>query len=150
MALIIAAFSISEAKNGNLEGNIMSQEEFDVLVAEDDDQISYLLNFMLTREGFKVKVANDGQEAMDAIAVINKPKLILLDIMMPYYDGYQLIEHIRNNTDWKEVPIVMLTAKSQEKDIIKALEGGANDYVVKPFQPGELITRLKMLMKRAA
>jgi len=125
-------------------------EEYDVLVAEDDDQISYLLNFMLTREGYKVKVANDGQEAMDAIAEMSMPKLVLLDIMMPFYDGYQLITHIRNETDWKDVPIVMLTAKSQEKDIIKALEGGANDYVVKPFQPGELITRLKMLMRRAA
>ncbi|MDH5257608.1 MAG: response regulator transcription factor [Gammaproteobacteria bacterium] len=125
-------------------------EEYDVLVAEDDDQISYLLNFMLTREGYKVKVANDGQEAMDAIAEMSMPKLVLLDIMMPYFDGYQLVAHIRNETDWKDVPIVMLTAKSQEKDIIKALEGGANDYVVKPFQPGELITRLKMLMRRAA
>ena len=128
----------------------MSQEEFDVLVAEDDDQISYLLNFMLTREGYKVKVANDGQEAMDAIAEINMPKLILLDIMMPYYDGYQILEHIRKKQEWEGVPIIMLTAKSQEKDIVKALESGANDYVVKPFQPGELITRLKMLMSRAA
>ena len=125
-------------------------EKYDVLVAEDDDQISYLLNFMLTREGYKVRVANDGQEAMDAIAEMEMPKLVLLDIMMPFYDGYQLITHIRNETDWKDVPVVMLTAKSQEKDIIKALEGGANDYVVKPFQPGELITRLKMLMRRAA
>ena len=125
-------------------------EQYDVLVAEDDDQISYLLNFMLTREGYKVKVANDGQEAMDAIKEIEMPKLVLLDIMMPFFDGYQLVNHIRNETDWKDVPIVMLTAKSQEKDIIKALEGGANDYVVKPFQPGELITRLKMLMRRAA
>jgi DNA-binding response OmpR family regulator len=128
----------------------MSQETFDVLVAEDDDQISYLLNFMLTREGFKVKVANDGQEAMDAIAEMPMPKLILLDIMMPYYDGYQILEHIRKETNWNDVPILMLTAKSQEKDIVKALEAGANDYVVKPFQPGELVTRLKMLMRRAA
>lgn len=128
----------------------MSQEQFDVLVAEDDDQISYLLNFMLTREGYKVKVANNGQEAMDAIAEIARPKLILLDIMMPFYDGYQVLEHIRKETDWDGVPILMLTAKSQEKDIVKALESGANDYVVKPFQPGELITRLKMLMRRAA
>ena len=125
-------------------------EQYDVLVAEDEDQISYLLNFMLTREGYKVKVVNDGQEAMDAIAVMDIPKLVLLDIMMPHYDGYQLVEHIRTNTDWKNVPIVMLTAKSQEKDIIKALEGGANDYLVKPFQPAELISRLKMLINKAA
>jgi len=125
-------------------------EQYDVLVAEDDDQISYLLNFMLTREGYKVKVTNDGQEAMDAIAEMNIPQLVLLDIMMPHYDGYQLITHMKSIAHWKEVPIVMLTAKSEEKDIIKALESGATDYIVKPFQPGELITRLTTLMKRAA
>ncbi len=128
----------------------MSQENIDILVAEDDDQISYLLNFMLTREGFEVKVANDGQEAMDAIESINPPKLALLDIMMPHYTGFELIEHIRKKATWNNVPIVMLTAKSQEQDIVKALENGANDYVVKPFQPGELVVRLKSLMDKAA
>lgn len=128
----------------------MSQDEFDILIAEDDDQISYLLNFMLTREGYKVTVANDGQEAKDIIAQIAKPKLVLLDIMMPYYDGYQIIDYIRNEMKWPDVPIVMLTAKSQEKDILRALKAGANEYIIKPFQPGELITRLKMLMRRAA
>jgi len=128
----------------------MENEVFDVLVAEDDNQISYLLNFMLTRENFTVKVANDGQEAMDAINELAKPKLILLDLMMPYYNGFQLIDHIRNKLNWSDVPILVLTAKSQESDIVKALEAGANDYIVKPFQPGELITRLKMQMKRAA
>lgn len=128
----------------------MSLENFDILVAEDDDQISYLLNFMLTREGYKVKIANDGQEAMDAIVSIESPKLVMLDIMMPHYSGFELIEHIRKKASWNHVPIVMLTAKSQEQDIVKALESGANDYVVKPFQPGELITRLKMLMNKAA
>ena len=99
---------------------------------------------------YSVKIANDGQEAMDAFTEINMPKMVLLDIMMPYFDGIQLVKHIRTETNWKNVPVVMLTAKSHEKDIIRALEAGANDYVVKPFQPGELITRLKMLMQRAA
>jgi len=128
----------------------MNQEKIDILVAEDDDQISYLLNFMLTREGFEVKVANDGQEAMDAIESINPPKLALLDIMMPHFTGFELVEHIRKKGTWNDVPIVMLTAKSQEQDIVKALENGANDYVVKPFQPGELVVRLKSLMDKAA
>ncbi|HFE37041.1 MAG TPA: response regulator transcription factor [Gammaproteobacteria bacterium] len=128
----------------------MSQEYYDILVAEDDEQISYLLNFLLTREGFTVKVANDGQEAMDAIGQISQPKLVLLDIMMPHYNGYQIIDHIRHNSNWKKVPILVVTAKSLEKDIVKALEIGANDYVVKPFQPRELIGRLKALLQRAA
>jgi len=128
----------------------MSQEKYDILVAEDDDQISYLLNFILTREGFSVKIANDGQEAMDAIAAISQPKLVLLDIMMPHYNGFELIDHIRKKTSWGDVPIVMITAKSQEQDIVRALESGANDYVVKPFQPGELIARLKAVMEKVA
>ena len=128
----------------------MSQEYYDILVAEDDEQISYLLNFLLTREGFTVKVANDGQEAMDAIGQISQPKLVLLDIIMPHYNGYQIIDHIRHNSNWKKVPILVVTAKSLEKDIVKALEIGANDYVVKPFQPRELIGRLKALLQRAA
>ena len=73
----------------------MSEDNIDILVAEDDDQISYLLNFMLTREGFKVRVANDGQEGMDAIEEISPPKLALFDIMMPHYTGFELIEHVR-------------------------------------------------------
>jgi len=70
-------------------------------------------------------------------------------VMMPYVDGFQLVDYVRNTREWASVPVVMLTAKSQEKDIIKGLEAGANDYVVKPFQPNELATRLKLLMKRA-
>ena len=128
----------------------MSKAGCDIFVAEDDDQISYLLNFMLTREGYKVTIANDGQEALDILAEIEPPKLILLNIVMPYFDGYHLINHIRNKMQWSNVPIVILTAKSQEKDIMRALEMGANDYILKPFQPGELLARLKMQIKHAA
>ena len=126
----------------------MSNEEyFDVFVAEDDDQISALLDFLLKREGYKVKVVKNGREAIESIDAIALPKLILLDVMMPYYDGFQVIKHIREKEDWKDVPIMMLTAKSQEADIVKALEAGANDYIVKPFQPVELVARLKSKLR---
>ena len=128
----------------------MSQEQYDVLIAEDDKQISNLLAFFLTREGYSVNIANDGQQAVDAIARMVEPKIIVLDIMMPYYDGYELLDHIRNQVNWNNVPIVMLSAKSREEDIIQALEAGADEYIVKPFHPREFITRLKMLMRRAA
>jgi len=128
----------------------MDVEPFDILVGEDDEQISFLLNFMLTREGFSVNVAGDGQQVADVIDKEPCPKLVLLDVMMPYFDGFQLLEKIRQSEHWSSAPVIMLTAKSQEKDIVRALEMGANDYVVKPFQPGELTTRIKMLMKRVA
>jgi len=114
-----------------------------VLIIEDDDQIAYLLTFMLEREGYTVVAATDGQIAHDLINKIDPPKLILLDVMLPFIDGFDLIKLIRNKPDWRELPVIMLSAKSQENDIVQALDAGANDYVVKPFQPMELLARIK-------
>ena len=126
-------------------------ESCEILIAEDDEQISFVLQFMLEREGFDVTLAKTGQEALDVMASLSDPpKLCLFDVMMPYVDGFQLVDYVRNKREWRSVPVVMLTAKSHEKDIVKGLEAGANDYVVKPFQPNELATRLKILIKRAA
>jgi DNA-binding response OmpR family regulator len=128
----------------------MQEHDIDILVAEDDEQIAYLLNFMLEREGYKVHIVEDGQQVVDFIAN-NKPvRLALLDIMMPYVDGIQVLKLIKNNTSWNKVPVVMLTSKSREHDIVKALELGASEYISKPFQPGELTARIKMLLRRAA
>jgi len=118
-----------------------------VLVVEDDPHISYILNFMLKREGFSVVAAADGNLAMSTIDSILAPNLVLLDVMLPYRDGFEIVRHIRSKPAWATVPVVMLTGKSQEQDIVKALEAGANDYVRKPFQPAELIARLRRLLK---
>jgi len=117
-----------------------------VLIIEDDDQIAYLLTFMLEREGYTVVGATDGQIAHDMINEIAPPKLVLLDVMLPFIDGFDLIKLIRSKPDWLEVPVIMLSAKSQENDIVQALDAGANDYVVKPFQPMELLARIKRHM----
>ena len=118
------------------------------LVVEDDDQIAYLLRFILEREGFKVELARDGRKATELIAQLSPPPVLaMLDVMLPFVDGYQLLAAIRERADWKEVPVVMLTAKSQEKDIVRALDAGAADYVVKPFKPDELRARIKRLIK---
>jgi len=114
-----------------------------VLIIEDDDQIAYLLTFMLEREGYTVVGATDGQIAHDLINKIDPPKLILLDVMLPFIDGFDLIKLIRSKAGWLELPVIMLSAKSQENDIVQALDAGANDYVVKPFQPMELLARIK-------
>jgi DNA-binding response OmpR family regulator len=117
------------------------------LVVEDDDQIAYLLRFILEREGFKVEVASDGRVAQNLIINAPPPALVLLDVMLPYLDGYQLLAAIRAKEGWETVPVLMLTAKSQEKDIVRALDSGAADYMVKPFKPDELCSRVRRLVK---
>ncbi len=117
------------------------------LVVEDDDQIAYLLRFILEREGYAVHLACDGRQAQSLIQELNPPALVMLDIMLPYVDGYQLLGMMREHTGWKDVPILMMTAKSQEKDIVRALDNGASDYIVKPFKPDELRARIKRLVK---
>ena len=114
-----------------------------VLIIEDDEQIAYLLTFMLEREGYTIVGATDGQIAHDIINDIKPPKLVLLDVMLPFIDGFDLIKLIRSKDNWHDVPVIMLSAKSQENDIVHALDAGANDYVVKPFQPMELLARIK-------
>lgn len=118
-----------------------------VLVVEDDVDISYLLTFMLKREGFDVVTAYDGRKASGLIDEMPPPRLVLLDLMLPYVDGFELLDRIRSKPEWRDVSIVMLTAKSQERDIARALDSGANDYIVKPFQPVELMARLRRLLK---
>lgn len=114
-----------------------------VLVAEDDEQIAFLLQFLLEREGFRVLPARDGHEAQKLIDEIPPPRLVMLDIMMPYADGFEVLAHLRAKPDWRSTPVIMLTARSQEKDIVRALDAGASDYVVKPFLPEELKARIR-------
>src|SRR5262249_35016082 len=109
--------------------------------------ISYLLNFLLQKEGYNVNVAADGEKAMQAIDTGNPPKVMILDVMLPFHDGYELLKHLRTKPNWKNVPVLMLTAKSQEEDIVNALEMGANDYLIKPFQPMELLARIKRIVR---
>ena len=118
-----------------------------VLVIEDDEHISSLLSLLLERQGYSVKICRDGREAgafIDNDAGI--PVLILLDVMLPYVSGFELVHVIRARPDWEAVPIVMLTAKSTESDIVRALDKGATDYIIKPFQPNELMARLSRFL----
>jgi DNA-binding response OmpR family regulator len=117
------------------------------LLVEDNEDIALLVEFMVKREGLQVVRARDGREAEHAISAGPAPDLVLLDVMLPYVDGFQLLARIRSTRGWESVPVMMLTAKSQEADIIRALDAGANDYVVKPFQPFELLARLKRLLR---
>ncbi|HWU97547.1 MAG TPA: response regulator transcription factor [Oxalicibacterium sp.] len=118
-----------------------------ILVVEDDEHISHLLKFMLERQGYRVETATDGRMADTAIRdSVVPPHLVLLDVMLPYIDGFELVKTIRAKADWNKVPIIMLTAKTMEQDIVRALDAGANDFILKPFQPNELLARLRRFL----
>ena len=119
-----------------------------MVVVEDDQIVVTLLEHMLSRRGFGVRVALDGRQATDFMKTLPAPPdLVLLDVMLPYFDGFELIRKIRAHSTWGEVPIIMLTAKSQEQNIVRALDDGANDYILKPFRPGELMARIRRVTK---
>ena len=117
-----------------------------ILVVEDDDNIATLLQFMLEREGHQVTVLADGEAAHGHITTQRPPALVLLDSMLPYRDGLSLLKTLRAQAEWLAVPVVMLTARSLERDIVSALDAGASDYVIKPFQPHELLARVRRLI----
>ncbi|MEC4719576.1 response regulator transcription factor [Noviherbaspirillum sp. CPCC 100848] len=122
-----------------------------ILVVEDDEHIGQVLKFLLERQGYRVSLFNEGLAARDGIeAAAEVPRMILLDVMLPYIDGFELVKIIRARDGWDTVPIVMLTAKTMEQDIVRALDAGANDYVVKPFQPNELLARIRRFLKAKA
>jgi DNA-binding response OmpR family regulator len=115
-----------------------------VVVVEDDQIIVTLLEHLLSRSGFLVRTALNGRQAVDFMEDLPAPPtLVLLDVMLPYLDGFELIAKIREHATWNEVPIIMLTSKSQEHNIVRALDIGANDYIVKPFRPRELMARIR-------
>ena len=116
------------------------------LVVEDDPDIGKLLQWVLQREGFEVMLIADGRRAAEHVAAGEPSRLVLLDVMLPQVSGYDLLAAVRAHDAWKGVPVIMLSAKSQEHDIVRALDTGANDYMVKPFQPAELRARIRRLV----
>lgn len=116
-----------------------------ILVCDDDPLLVDLLEFRLASRGFTVLIARDGAAAVD-IATKDAPDAIVLDAMMPILDGYEVLRRLRANAATANIPIVMLTARKGESDIVSGLELGANDYMVKPFIPEELVMRLSRLV----
>jgi len=118
--------------------------EYKILVVEDQKEISDIISKYITKEGYGVYVAGNGFEALDSF---NKQAfhLVLLDIMMPGINGFEVLKEIRKISD---VPVIMLTAKQEEIDRLKGFEIGADDYVIKPFSPRELMKRIQVFLKR--
>jgi len=119
-----------------------------VLIVEDEAPLVTLLRYNLEREGFEVAEASDGEEALLSIAE-RKPDAVLLDWMLPAVSGIEVCRQIRRATATRVLPIIMLTARTDEADRIRGLNSGADDYVVKPFSPSELVARLRAVIRRA-
>ena len=119
-----------------------------ILIVEDEKDIIKMLEYNLKKEGFKVIDARDGEDALD-LAVRAYPDLILLDLMLPGIDGLEVCKSLKKEAKTASIPIIMLTAKSQESDKVVGLELGADDYITKPFSPRELIARIKAVLRRA-
>jgi len=120
-----------------------------VLIADDDRDIVRFVALNLRLEGFDVVVANDGQDALD-MALDVRPSLILLDTMMPRMDGYEVCSRLRDQRPDAQIPVIMLTAKSMEADRSMAYTAGADDWVTKPFDPADLVSKVKDHLRRPA
>ncbi len=118
-----------------------------VLVVDDDREIVRLLRAYLERSGYQVLVANDGKSALQLIQS-ERPDLVLLDLMLPGYDGWELTRRMRKDSNLSATPIVMITARVEEEDRIVGLELGADDYVTKPFNPLEVVARVRAVLRR--
>lgn len=125
----------------------MSKES--ILVIEDDPDITELLQYNLEREGFRVQIASDGEKGV-AAAIEERPQLILLDIMLPGIDGLEVCRRLKQAPETQDTPIIMITAKGEESDVVVGLSMGADDYVAKPFKVKVLVARIRAVLRRGA
>jgi DNA-binding response OmpR family regulator len=116
-----------------------------ILIADDEPNIVISLEFLMKREGFDVQVAMDGEAALRAIAT-QLPDLILLDIMLPKKDGFEVCQQIRANPEWQQLKVVMLTAKGRDTEVSKGLALGADAYMTKPFSTRDLVAQVRQLL----
>jgi DNA-binding response OmpR family regulator len=120
-----------------------------ILVVDDEPNIVLSLEFLMKQAGFQVRTASDGDLALKAVAA-ECPDLVLLDVMMPRKDGYEVCQTIRENPQWQQVKIIMLTAKGREIEREKGLALGADDYVTKPFSTREVVEKVQQLLAGSA
>lgn len=119
-----------------------------ILVVEDEEDILELISYNLTRENYRVIGAGSGEEALDMI-VRDRPDLILLDIMLPDKDGLEVCRQLKSDYETAGIPVVMVSARGEEADVVVGLELGAEDYITKPFSPKVLVARVRAALRRA-
>ena len=120
-----------------------------VLIVEDEPGIAEMQKYNLEKEGFRAAVASNGEEAL-LMAAEQTPHLILLDWMLPHLSGLEVCRQLRRNPKSKEIPIIMLTARGEEADRVRGLNSGADDYIVKPFSPAEMVARVRAVLRRSS
>ncbi|MEI7998396.1 MAG: response regulator [Candidatus Omnitrophota bacterium] len=120
-----------------------------ILVVEDDRDINELIRYNLEREGFEVLSLYDGGQVQDVVAT-RKPDLILLDLMLPERDGLDIARELKRESNTRNIPVIMITAKGTESDVVVGLSMGADDYIPKPFSPQVLVARIKAILRRKA
>jgi two-component system alkaline phosphatase synthesis response regulator PhoP len=118
-----------------------------ILIIEDEDDIAELVKYNLVREGYQVNVSRSGEQGLRE-ALSKPPDAVILDLMLPGINGLEICKSLRSNEKTKNIPIIMLTAKSEEADIVTGLEVGADDYITKPFSPRILLARLRAVLRR--
>ena len=118
-----------------------------ILVAEDEQQIGDMVAFKLANSGHDVTRVADGEAAL-AAAARERPDVVILDVMMPLLDGFAVLARLKADPELRAIPVIMLTARGQERDILTGLQGGAADYVVKPFSLKELLARVDVALRR--
>jgi two-component system alkaline phosphatase synthesis response regulator PhoP/two-component system response regulator VicR len=116
-----------------------------VLVCDDERHIVRLIQVNLERQGYQVITAFDGKEGLEKIRA-ERPNLVVLDVMMPYMDGFEVLKSLRREPETEALPVIMLTAKAQDKDVFEGYAYGADMYLTKPFNPMELVTFVKRIM----
>lgn len=121
-----------------------------VLVVEDEPENRLFIGLMLRTEGYEVLEAEDGHRALEALSRGPLPELILLDVMMPGLNGWQVFQRLRENPAWAGIPVVMLTALAQRADVERAVELGVDGYLTKPFEPADLIHKMEETLSRKA
>ncbi len=120
-----------------------------ILVVEDEEDILELVEYNLGKNGFAVTTVTSGEEALQSIRS-KLPDLVLLDLMLPGIDGLEICKHLKTDPKTQPIPVIMLTAKGEESDIVTGLELGADDYITKPFSPKVLIARIRTVLRRKA
>ncbi|MBU0463786.1 MAG: response regulator transcription factor [Proteobacteria bacterium] len=118
-----------------------------ILIVDDEEDIIELIKYNLKNEGYSILTALTGEQAIK-IAKQSQPDLMVLDLMLPGIDGLEVTKYLKNNEQTRDMPIVMLTAKGEESDIVTGLELGANDYISKPFSPKVLVARIRAIFRR--
>ena len=134
------------ADSDAVDGAAATDGEPHVVVLEDDDSLRRLLGYKLEANGFETTTLSDGRECWARLTAEPPPELVLADVMVPGLNGFRLLERIRADERLADVPVVLLTARGREEDVLRGFELGADDYVTKPFSPSVLVARLRRLV----